>query len=134
MRVYWVNKHLAFGSIIKTQRDVDLLHGLGITHVINLLKNRNGKKIRRFDSLWLPFRDDKKPPPKWFYNKALNFHKRAFRKKGSKLLVMCYHGPKSEGQARCLSTRDMPRPHRTQVPFLRAGHGRVCPALSRSSL
>ena len=92
MRVYWVNKRLAFGSIIKTERDVELLHGLGVTHVINLLKNRNGKKIRRFDSLWLSFRDDKRLRPKWFYKKALKFHKRAFRKRGSKLLVMCYHG------------------------------------------
>lgn len=92
MRVYWVNKHLAFGSIIKTWRDVDSLRDLGITHVINLLKNRNGKKIRDFDSLWLPFRDDKEPRPKWFYKKALEFSKRASRKNRSRLLVMCYHG------------------------------------------
>jgi protein-tyrosine phosphatase len=92
MRVYWVKGNLAFGSIIKTWRDVNSLRRLGINHVINLLKNRNGKKIRRFNSLWLPFRDDKKPRPKWFYKRALKFHKRACRKKGAKLLVMCYHG------------------------------------------
>ena len=92
MRVYWVNRRLAFGSIIKTWNDVESLRDSGFTHVINLLKHRNGKKIRQFDSLWLPFRDDKKPRPKWFYKRALKFHKRASRKKGSKLLVMCYHG------------------------------------------
>jgi len=92
MRVYWVNKHLAFGSVIRTWRDVESLREFGVTHVINLLKNRNGKKIRRFNSLWLPFRDDKKPRPKWFYKRALKFHKRTSRKKNSKLLVMCYHG------------------------------------------
>jgi len=92
MRLYWVKRDLAFGSIIKTWHDVASLRGLGITHVINLLKNRNGKKIRRFDSVWLPFRDDKKPRPKGFYQRALKFHKQASRKKRSKLLVMCYHG------------------------------------------
>ena len=92
MRVYWVKRDLAFGSIIKTGRDVDSLRGLGVTHVINLLKNRNGKKIRLFDSIWIPFKDDKKPRPKWFYRAASKFHNRALRKKDSKLLVMCYHG------------------------------------------
>jgi protein-tyrosine phosphatase len=92
MRVYWVKRDLAFGSIIKTWGDVDSLRERGVTHVINLLKHRNGKKIRIFDSIWLPFKDDKKPRPKWFYKRALKFHKRASRKKDSKLLVMCYHG------------------------------------------
>ena len=92
MRVYWVKRDLAFGSIIKAWRDVDSLRELGVTHVINLLKHRNGKKIKLFDSIWLPFKDDKKPRPKWFYRKALKFHKRASRKNNSKLLVMCYHG------------------------------------------
>lgn len=92
MRVYWVNKHLAFGSAITTWNDVDTLLNLGITHVINLRRNRNDKKIRVFKFLWLRFRDDKKPRPKWFYRKALKFHHGARRHKGFKLLVMCHHG------------------------------------------
>jgi len=92
MRVFWVRRDLAFGSAIMTWRDVKVLRGLGVTHVINLLKNRNGKKIRRFKSLWLPFKDDKKPRPKWFYKAAFKFHERATRNTGSKILVMCHHG------------------------------------------
>ena len=92
MRVYWVQNNLAFGSAITTWRDVDLLRGLGITHVINLLRNRNGKKVREFDLLRLAFKDNKKPRPKWFYRAASKFHRRATRNKSSKLLVMCHHG------------------------------------------
>ena len=92
MRVFWVRRNLAFGSAITTWRDVEQLREQGISHVINLRKNRNGKKIKEFDYLWLPFRDDKKERPKWFYRAALKFHQRSMRHKRSKLFVMCHHG------------------------------------------
>lgn len=92
MRVFWVRNNLAFGSAITTWRNVEALNEVGITHVINLMKNRNGKKTREFEFLWLPFKDDKKPRPKWFYRDALKFHRKASRDEGSKLFVMCHHG------------------------------------------
>src|ERR1700687_549086 len=92
MKAFFVTKRLAFGSAITTWPDVEQLRGLGITHVINLLRNKNSKKIRQFESLWLPFKDDKKPRPRWFYRKALKFHKRAIRNRGRKVFVMCHHG------------------------------------------
>jgi len=92
MRVFWVRRNLAFGSAITTWRDVEQLREQGISHVINLRKNRNGKKIKEFDYLWLPFKDDKKERPKWFYRAALKFHRRATRNGELKLFVMCHHG------------------------------------------
>ncbi len=83
---------MAFGSVITTWDDVTALQNFGVTHVINLLKNRNGKKVREFKTLRLAFKDDKKPRPSWFYRKALKFHHRARRRNGYKLLVMCHHG------------------------------------------
>ncbi len=92
MRVFWVRKNLAYGSAITTWRDVESLQENGITHVINLQKNKHTKKVRQFQSFWLRFKDDKKPRPKWFYRNALKFYRRANRDKESKLLVMCHHG------------------------------------------
>jgi protein-tyrosine phosphatase len=92
VKVFFVAKRLAFGSAITTWSDVKQLQGLGITHVINLLRNTNTKKIRQFKWLWLPFKDDKKARPRWFYKNALKFHKRATRKRGRKVFVMCHHG------------------------------------------
>lgn len=92
MQVFWVQKNLAFGSAITTWPDVAKLGELGITHVINLLRNRNDKKIRKFELLWLPFKDDKKPRPKWFYRAALKFRARVAHDTGSKLFVMCHYG------------------------------------------
>jgi protein-tyrosine phosphatase len=92
VKAFFVTKRLAFGSMITTWSDVERLQHLGITHVINLLRNKNTKKIRQFKWLWLPFTDDKKPRPRWFYRKALKFHKRATRKRDSKVFVMCHHG------------------------------------------
>ena len=73
MKVFFVTKRLAFGSMVTTWSDVDRLEAIGITHVINLLKNKNPKKIRQFEWLWLPFKDDKKPRPRWFVKRALKF-------------------------------------------------------------
>lgn len=92
MKVFFVTKRLAFGSAITTWPNVERLRDLGITHVINLQRNKNNKKVRQFEWLWLPFRDDKKSRPRWFYKKALKFHKRAMQDRGRKVFVMCHHG------------------------------------------
>jgi protein-tyrosine phosphatase len=92
VKVFFVTRRLSFGSMINTRSDVEQLRRLGITHVINLLRNKNSKKIRQFQWLWLPFKDDKKSRPRWFYRKALKFHKRATRKRDGKVFVMCHHG------------------------------------------
>jgi protein-tyrosine phosphatase len=92
VKAFFVTRRLAFGSAINTWSDVERLQNLGITHVINLLRNKNTKKVRQFKWLWLPFKDDKKPRPRWFYKKALKFHKRAAHDRHTKVFVMCHHG------------------------------------------
>jgi len=94
MKVCFVtkDKRLAFGSAMTKWSDVERLQDLGITHVINLRKNRNGKKVRQFAYLWLPFRDDKKPRPRWFYKRALKFYKRAMEQRRTKVFVTCRVG------------------------------------------
>jgi len=92
VKAFFLTKRLAFGSMINTWSDVEQLRGLGITHVINLLRNKNTKKIRQFEWLWLPFKDDKKSRPRWFYKKALKFYERAARDRRRKVFVMCHHG------------------------------------------
>lgn len=92
MKVFWVSKRLAFGSAITTWRNVEQLQALGVTHVINLRRNRHDSKVRQFKNLWLPFRDDKKLRPDWFYRDALQFYKRAMKESDSKAFVMCHHG------------------------------------------
>jgi len=93
MKVFWVNKRLAFGSTVSTWGHVRRLHEMGVTHVVNLRSSRRYKtKLRSFHSLWLPFPDDKKPRPTSFYGRALRFYLRSIRRPHSKLLVMCHHG------------------------------------------
>ena len=92
MKVFWVNKRLAFGSAVTTWGHVKKLQFLGVTHVINLRHGKHGKKVRKFKNLWLPFRDDRKSRPRWFYRWALRFCKRAMRKPNTKVFVMCHHG------------------------------------------
>jgi protein-tyrosine phosphatase len=92
MKVCFVTKRLAFGSAMTKWSDVEQLQARGITHVINLRKNRNGKKVQQFVSLWLPFRDDKEPRPRWFYRRALKFYKRATRDRHAKMFIMCRVG------------------------------------------
>jgi hypothetical protein len=67
MQVFWVSKRLAFGSGVTTWSHVEKLQALGITHIVNLRHGKHGKKVSEFKNLWLPFRDDKEPRPKWFY-------------------------------------------------------------------
>lgn len=92
MKAFFVNDRLAFGSAIKTWRHVEQLRALGITHVINLRRSTNNKRAQQFKHLWLPFKDDKKPRPAWFYSRAVRFYLRAMRRANSKLFVMCHHG------------------------------------------
>jgi protein-tyrosine phosphatase len=92
MKAYFVNRRLAFGSGIRSWRNVEQLQALGITHVINLRFNRHGKKEQSFKALWMPFRDDKQPRPRWFYRRAWNFYSKAAGHPGSKIFVMCRVG------------------------------------------
>jgi predicted protein tyrosine phosphatase len=92
MKVFWVSTRLAFGSAVSTWAHVEKLQAHGVTHVINLRHGKHGKKVREFKSLWLPFRDDKKVRPKWFYRDALKFYRKAMRKPNAKVFVMCHHG------------------------------------------
>jgi protein tyrosine phosphatase (PTP) superfamily phosphohydrolase (DUF442 family) len=89
--VFFVSKRLAFGSAITTKTDVKQLRGLGITHVINLRRSNN-RKVRKFWHLWLPFRDDKKSRPRWFYKRTLKFYRKAMKQRDAKLFVMCRRG------------------------------------------
>jgi hypothetical protein len=93
MKVFWVSKRLAFGSAIGSWQDVRRLHAMGFSHVVNLRSSKRYRtKLRSFHSLWLPFPDNKKPRPSWFYRDALRFHERAMEESGSNVFVMCHHG------------------------------------------
>jgi protein-tyrosine phosphatase len=92
VKAVFVTKRLAFGSGITKWRHVEQLRALGITHVINLRRNVHDKKVRQFESLCLPFKDNKKPRPHWFYKRALKFYRRALRKRNAKVFVMCRMG------------------------------------------
>ena len=91
MKAFFVSKRLAFGSAIKTKTHVKKLKALGITHVINL-RQSNNRQIEKFSSLWLPFPDDLKPRPRWFYKRTLKFYRKAMKQRHAKLFVMCHHG------------------------------------------
>ena len=92
MKVFFVNKRLAFGSAVTTWGHVEKLRSMGITHVVNLRWSQNNAKVRQFEHIWLRFHDDKKPRPRWFYKRALKFYKGAVKDRSSKILVMCHHG------------------------------------------
>ncbi len=92
MKAFFATKRLAFGSGITKWRHVEELQALGITHVINLRRNVHDRRVRQFECLWLPFRDDKQPRPRWFYNNALKFYKRAIKNRKARLFVMCRMG------------------------------------------
>ncbi len=87
MKAFWVTKRLAFGSAITTWRHVEQLQTLGITHIVNLRHGKHGKKVKQFKNLWLPFRDDMKPRPKWFYRSALRFYVKAMQQ--ARLQSLC---------------------------------------------
>jgi len=92
MKAWFVTTRLAFGSAVTTWQHVEKLQALGITHVVNLRHGNHNKKVRQFKSLWLSFRDDMKPRPKWFYRRSLRFYRKAMRKPNTKVFVMCHHG------------------------------------------
>jgi protein-tyrosine phosphatase len=91
VKAFFVSKRLAFGSAIKSKTHVKKLKALGITHVINLRRSNN-KQIQKFSNLWLPFPDDLKPRPRWFYKWTLKFYRKAMKHRDAKLFVMCHHG------------------------------------------
>jgi protein-tyrosine phosphatase len=91
VKAFFVSKRLAFGSAIKTKNHVKKLKALGITHVINLRRSNN-RQVRKFSHIWLPFPDDLKPRPRWFYKQTLKFYRKAMRRRDAKLFVMCHHG------------------------------------------
>ena len=86
-----MGRRLAFGSAITTKTHVKQLRALGITHVINLRRSHN-LQIQKFKHLWLPFKDNAKPRPRWFYKRTLKFYRKAMKGRDAKLFVMCHHG------------------------------------------
>ena len=93
MKVFWVSERLAFGSTISTWEHVRRLHETGVTHVVNLRSSQRYRtKLRSFRNLWLPFPDDKKPRPAWFYRNALRFRRKAMKQADAKVFVMCHRG------------------------------------------
>jgi protein-tyrosine phosphatase len=92
VKAFFVSRRLAFGSAIRTKAHVKQLRALSITHVINLRWSVNNAKVRSFEHLWLPFHDDKRPRPRWFYKRSLRFYRKTMQRKENKLLVMCHHG------------------------------------------
>jgi hypothetical protein len=91
MVVSFVSKRLAFGSKCSQARDVERLCALGITHLIDL-RRHYVKKLRCFRSLFLPFKDNGKLRPQWFYRDAFAFYRKAMLQPGSKIFVMCHGG------------------------------------------
>jgi protein-tyrosine phosphatase len=91
VKAFFVSNRLAFGSAIKTKTHVKKLKALGITHVVNLRRSNN-RQVQKFSHIWLPFPDDLKPRPRWFYKRTLKFYHKAIKQRDAKLLVMCHHG------------------------------------------
>jgi protein-tyrosine phosphatase len=91
VKAFFVSRRLAFGSAIKTRTHVKQLRAIGITHVINLRRSNN-RQIQKFKHLWIPFKDNAKPRPQWFYKRALKFYRKAMKHSDAKLFVMCHHG------------------------------------------
>lgn len=91
MKMFFAHPRLAFGGTLKNVKDVEKVANAGITHVINLRREDN-PNLQWFDNLWVPFKDDKEPRPRWFFNQILKFAKKALSDPKSKLLVMCHWG------------------------------------------
>jgi len=66
LKAFFVQPKLAFGSKVNKRRHVVQLRALGITHVVDL-RGYHSKKLHSFKSVWLGFRDDGKPRPRWFW-------------------------------------------------------------------
>jgi protein-tyrosine phosphatase len=91
MIVFFVNERLAFGSKVRLKRHVQKLQSLGITHVIDV-RYYPGKKLRKFETIHLNFRDDARPRPMWFYARAWKFYSSALKQSQPKVFVMCRAG------------------------------------------
>lgn len=91
MKAFFINGRLAFGSKVNKQRHVEKLRALGITHVVDL-PGYHSKKLREFNTVWLGFKDNAKPRPRWFYGRALSFHEQAMSQPQIKVFVMCRAG------------------------------------------
>jgi hypothetical protein len=91
MTAFFVTKRLAFGSKVRLNRHVEKLRALGITHVIDVRKYPS-KKLRKFKTIHLNFKDDARPRPLWFYARALRFYQKALKQPNSKVYVMCRAG------------------------------------------
>ena len=89
MRVFFVDRQLAFGSAVKTEAHVEKLRALGITHLLNLRRYRS-RRAQRFRFLSLGVRDNGRPRPPRFYERALRFYKKAMKRPDTKLFVMCH--------------------------------------------
>jgi rhodanese-related sulfurtransferase len=89
--VFFVSDRLAFGSKVRLNRHVEKLQGLGITHVIDA-RNYPSKKLRKFKTIHLNFKDDARPRPMWFYDRVLKFYQIAVRNPQAKVFVMCRAG------------------------------------------
>ena len=134
MKTFWVSKRLAFGSAIATWGHVEQLKAQGITHVINLRHGNHNEKVRQFENIWLPFRDDKKPRPNWFHRRALRFYQKAMRQPKSKVLCMCHHGVcRSASMTYFFLRIDGLSPTRARSTVLKARRcARVVPGYQRS--
>jgi rhodanese-related sulfurtransferase len=91
MIVFFMTKRLAFGSKVRLNRHIEKLYELGITHVIDV-RNYPSKKLRKFKTVHLNFKDDARPRPMWFYAQALRFYEKALERSNSKIYVMCRAG------------------------------------------
>jgi rhodanese-related sulfurtransferase len=91
MIVFFVTKRLAFGSKVRLNRHVDKLLELGITHVIDV-RNYPSKKLRKFKTIHLNFKDNARPRPMWFYARAVRFYQNALERPNSKIYVVCRAG------------------------------------------
>lgn len=91
MIVFFVTERLAFGSKVRLNRHAEKLQNLGITHVIDVRKYAS-KKLRKFKTIHLNFKDNARPRPMWFYAQALRFYQKALERPDSKVYVMCRAG------------------------------------------
>jgi hypothetical protein len=91
MIVFFVSKRLAFGSKVRLNRHVDRLRELGITHVIDV-RMYPSKKLQKFKTIHLNFKDNARPRPMWFYARALCFYQKALAQPRSEIYVMCRAG------------------------------------------
>lgn len=91
MIVFFVSDRLAFGSKVRLNRHVEKLQALRITHVIDA-RYYPSKKLLNFKTIHLNFKDDGRPRPMWFYDRALRFYRIASRNPRTKVFVICRAG------------------------------------------